>query len=583
MRNLRPAAWLFGGALLFVGARACALTTVAEIPEIRSQGLYRQDFSLQRGADVVVDAVGAGSKASGAFLAYAWILDLGSRRPVWRMEMSRATKAKAEGNLRQSETIHLPAGAYALFFTAYGGSFPIEKSVKLLKLFNLGTFSISGGNKVRWNELGDSDEWGTSIELAEGTAPDVIGPPPAPMEDAALIRLDRVGDCAFRRVGLDLTARAQFRIRAYGEYSSAGKGFADDAWIEDRDGCERVWEMTLVNTEQAGGAEKNRVFEGEVAIDPGRYLVCYATDDSHAWEAWNANPPYDPDAWGIAIIPSVPLPAAVARVTPDPADENLVVRIDRVGDGEFRSEGLRVRHAADFCVRGLGEWDRNHDRYLDYGWIEDAYTLETVWTMASQPGIYAAGEARNRLVQDRVHLNSGTYRVCYVSDEAHSYAGWSNYPPYFPEAWGISLHGIDGFSPSWVEPLGEGEGDRAIVRLAPLRDEQSRAVRFKVSERMQVKLIAIGEGDRDEMNDYGWLERVPGGETIWAMRYQDTSNAGGAAKNRRQERLLTLEAGDYALHFVTDDSHAFGSWNDSPPDDPQLWGVTLIELPGGAH
>lgn len=583
MRHLRPAAWLLGGALLAVSAPASALTTVAEIPDVSDQGLYRQDFSLRRDADVVVDAVGAGSQASGAFLAYAWILDLGSRRPVWRMEMSRTSETKAKGNLRQSETIHLPAGGYALFFTAFGGSFPIEKTIKLLKMFNLGTFSISGGNKVRWDELGDSDEWGTSVELADGTPADVIGPAPTRVDDGALIRVDRVGDSVFRRIGLDLTVPARFRIRAEGEYSSSGKGFADDAWIEERDGCERVWEMTLVNTEQAGGAEKNRIFDAEVAIDPGRYVVCYASDDSHAWEAWNANPPYDPDGWGIELIPSGPLPAGVARVSPNLPEENVVVRIDRVGDGEFRAEGFRLRHAADFCARGLGEWDKSNDRFLDFGWIEDAYTLQTVWSMAGKPGVYAAGEARNRLVQDRVQLAPGAYRVCYVSDEAHSFAGWSNYPPYDPEAWGLALRGINGFSPDWVEPMKEDEGDRAIVRLAPLRDDQSRTVRFKVSERMQVKLIAVGEGDDDEMNDYGWLQREPGGETVWEMRYRDTTNAGGSAKNRREERVLTLEPGDYALHFETDDSHAFGSWNTSPPDDPQLWGVTLIELPGGAH
>jgi len=583
MRHLRPAAWLLGGALLYLSAPASALTTIAEIPQISGQGLYRQDFSLRRDADVAVDAVGAGSRASGALLAYAWILDVGSGLPVWRMEMSRTSDAEAAGNVRQTETIHLAAGAYTLFFTAFGGSFPMEKTIKLLKLFNLGTFSISGGNKVRWNELGDADEWGTSVELAEGTPSDVIGPAPTPAPDGALIRVDRVGNCVYRRIGLDLTALARFRIRACGEYSSAGKGFADGAWIEDRDNCERVWEMTLVNTEKGGGAEKNRVFDGEVAIDPGHYLVCYASDDSHAWETWNANPPYNPDAWGVALVPSAPLPAGVARVTPSMPETNVVVRIDRVGDGEFRTEDFRLRHAADFCVRSLGEWDRNHDRYLDYGWIEDAYSLETVWSMTRLPGVYAAGEARNRLVQDCVHLVPGAYRVCYVSDEAHSYAGWSNYPPFDPEGWGIRLSGVKDFSADWVEPLGKGGGDRAIVRLAPMRDDQSRVVRFKVSERMQVKLIAIGEGDRDEMNDYGWLEREPGGQTVWTMRYEDTTHAGGDAKNRREERVLTLERGDYALHFVTDDSHAFGSWNASPPDDPQLWGVTLIELPGGAH
>jgi hypothetical protein len=583
MRHLPPVGWLVGVALLLMSLPTGAQTTVAEIPEIATQGLYRQDFSLRRDAEVVVDAIGSGSRAGGAFIAYAWILDRRSHDPIWRMEITRAADTQREGNLRQTDTIRLPPGDYTLFFTAYGGSLPIQKDVKLLKMLTLGSFSISGGNRVRWDEHGDSHEWQASVRLADGTPPDVIGPAPAAVDAGALVRIDRVGDSVYRRVGLDLSAPARFRVLAEGEYNSGGPGFADGGWIEDRESCQRVWEMTLVNTEKAGGAEKNRVFKGEIAIEPGRYVVCFASDDSHAFDAWNSNPPYDPDSWGIALVPTGPLASGAVRVTPNPSDEDVVVKIDRVGDGEFRTEMLRLRRAADFCARGLGEWDRSHDRFLDYGWIEDAYTLQTVWSMASQSGVYAGGESRNRLVEDQVHLAPGVYRVCFVTDEAHSYGDWSNHPPFDPEGWGITLRGIDGFSRDWVGPAGAGEGDRSIIRLAPLRDEQSRVVRFEIPERMTVKLIALGEGDDDEMADYGWLEREPGGETVWAMRYPDTVPGGGADKNRREERVLKLESGRYALHFVTDDSHAFGSWNDSPPDDPQLWGVTLIELPEGAN
>ena len=80
------------------------------------------------------------------------------------------------------------------------------------------------------------------------------------------------------------------------------------------------------------------------------------------------------------------------------------------------------------------------------------------------------------------------------------------------------------------------------------------------------------------MHDYGWLERTDTGEMVWEMLYEDTWHAGGANKNRRAERMLTLEPGDYALHFRTDGSHSFEDWNAEEPDEGYLWGVTMVEM-----
>jgi hypothetical protein len=581
MRSVASIAVLAGGLALLAPGAARAQATVAEIRAVPGPGLYRQDFSLVRDADVAVEAVGSGSRENEALIAYAWILDLGTGRPAWRMEAARSQATSREHNLRQGDSVRLPAGDYALYFTAFGGSFPIEKTIKLLKLFKLGTIEISGGNKVRWNEYGDPAEWGASVKLAAGTPADAIGPTPGATRPAAAVRLDRTGDNAYRayrRAGLDLAAPIVFRVLAVGEYSSRDRGFADGAWIQERDGCRRLWEMNLTNTVPAGGAEKNRAFDGEVELAAGRYLVCYASDDSHAYEAWNSNPPYDPEAWGISLTPRVPPAPGAVTVTPNPPDENVVVRIDRVGDGEFRSEGFRLRRGTGLCVRGFGEWDARNNRYLDFGWIEDAYTLEKVWSMDPELGSYAAGESRNRLVEDQVRLEPGAYRVCYVSDEAHSFAGWHDHPPFEPESWGITVRGSQGFSPEWVSRLDAAGDEPTVIRLAPLGDDQDRRLRFDVPERITVRLIAVGEGERSEMFDYGWLEREAGGEPLWVMRYADTEHAGGAQKNRREQRILTLEPGRYALCFKTDDSHAFGTWNASPPSDPQLWGITLIEM-----
>ena len=56
-----------------------------------------------------------------------------------------------------------------------------------------------------------------------------------------------------------------------------------------------------------------------------------------------------------------------------------------------------------------------------------------------------------------------------------------------------------------------------------------------------------------------------------------TEHAGGASKNRRFDGTIRLSAGEYVLRYETDGSHAFGDWNADPPDDPEMWGITVSQ------
>jgi hypothetical protein len=578
---------LIGALCLFVVAGACRVAAqeqiVASIENIEREGLYRELFSLTRPAEVEIEAIGSGSKEfGGALIAYAWILDLRSRVPVWKMDANAAEPTRHENNLRQRETVLVPAGDYALYFAAYGGSFPVEKNIRILDLLNLGSVSIQGGHFVEWNEYGDPAEWKAVVRLATADATgDLVRNPAIEPDLGSLLRLAPLENNTVRRARLELSAPARMRLLAVGEYSASCRGFADAAWITGSETCERVWEMAIANTEPAGGGEKNRRFDKEVELSAGAYTIEVASDATHAYGNWNTAPPYDPESWGLTLIPLTPLAPGVARVTLDPPYANVIVRIDRVGDGQYRESLFRLTHAADFHVRALGEWDKTEDRYFDFGWIEDPLQLKTIWTMESLAGVYAGGECRNRLVEDRVHLEPGVYRVGYVSDDAHSFDGWSNEPPFDASSWGIQVCGVGAdFSPAWVEPLESDAIGRTLIRIAPVRDNENRRVRFQVREPLTVRIVAIGEGRHGDMFDYGWLENETTGETVWQMQYPDTRPAGGAQKNRRADRLMKLEPGTYVLRYESDDSHAFGSWNDTPPDDPQLYGVTLMEVPG---
>ncbi|MBP6875983.1 MAG: hypothetical protein KBD56_07935 [Candidatus Eisenbacteria bacterium] len=562
------------GALLLGSVSA---QIIADIDNISERGLYERRFSLPQDVDATIDAVGSGSIEKDALFAYPWILDLRTRRVVWTFDTARAQKTKKQDNLSLHSQVHLPAGDYALYFSALGGAFPVEKSIKILKLFNLGKVSFSGKN-MRWDEVGEPREWRVSVRAAEGSPPVSVGEVPADLDLGAILRFHRLTDESDRRALLEVSRPVQLRVLAIGEYVADAQGFADGAWILDCSTFERVWEMTLLNTAEAGGARKNRMFDGTIALAPGRYLATCVSDDSHSYENWNSQPPYDPESWGLTIFRDPANPSAVA-VTIDPLEKNLIARIDRVGDSEFRTAEFVLKHEARLGIRAFGEWSESSDRQLDFGWIEDARTLEQVWTMESNRGAYASGDSRNRIVEESLRLPPGFYRVAYVSDNAHSFAGWHNRGPFEPSAWGIRVYALDpDFQANWVDASPSLEDLPTLIRLAPMGDDVDKSVRFRTDSPTRVRIVSLGESADHKMVDYGWLVNEDRNRTVWEMSFDDTKPAGGAKKNRRADVTLTLDPGTYSLHYKSDGSHSFEDWNDKPPANAYYWGVTLLEL-----
>ncbi len=590
-RGSPPRGWSkIAPAAVIASTLACVLTalpgspaladgvTLAAIKEIDHEGLYRETFTLKRDAAVEIEAVGSGWPDEDLLFSYAWVLDLNDRTVAWEMLPAHVREDRHD-NVEVRQTVQLKAGDYALYFSALGGYFPIKKEIKILKLFELGTFNIKGGTLVEWDRYGQPSRWKAVVRASDPSlAAGDYEAPARPVRLPALLAFREAASGDLFRAALEVRKEIRVRILAVGEYVAREQGFADGAWIEDLDACERAWDMTLRNTKPAGGAKKNRMFDDIVSLAPGRYLVCYSTDDSHSFADWNAQPPYDPESWGITILPAEPIAEDAIQVATDPSDENLIARIDRVGDNEFHRVGFTLREAVEVCVRGFGEWGKGEGRLVDFGWIEDARTLDSVWSMEDLRGMWAAGEPRNRVVLERLLLDAGDYYLCYTSDYAHSYPRWSDHPPYDPKAWGISLRALGrDVAPDLVTRFEEEHGPVAVIRLAPIGDDERRRVRFAVAETMRVKVLALGEGARGEMYDFGWLRREDTNEVIWKMEFEDTFAAGGAKKNRRVEDFIELQPGEYSLYYRSDGSHSFEGWNAEAPSEPHLWGVTLIE------
>ncbi len=244
-------------------------------------------FELRQPLEVLVHAVGEGK--GGQMFDYGWIVAADTGEPVWSMTWASSSSAGGGSKNRLVEAVvPLAPGRYVVHFVTDGSHSP-----------------------AGWNDAPPAEpgRWGVTVAAASGSLPaGVVVPFDPARETAALARIHRVGNNANGRQELRLAARTTVRVVALGE-GSGGEMF-DRGWITDSSGA-TVWEMRYPATEHAGGADKNRVARATLTLAPGTYELRYATDGSHAWGRWNDAPPYDPDAWGIAVYPAAPATTTV--------------------------------------------------------------------------------------------------------------------------------------------------------------------------------------------------------------------------------------------------------------------------------
>ena len=286
-------------------------------------------------------------------------------------------------------------------------------------------------------------------------------------------------------------------------------------------------------------------------------------------------PPHDPAFWGLTLWLKDPESRQYAstyeyRHLPD--DELVIAELTRMRDGEHRTHGFTLTRPLDVRVYALGEGTKHG--MADYGWIMNARTRQKVWAMEYEHTEPGGGSGKNRLIDEVIRLEPGSYIVAFVTDGSHSYRDWNASPPTYQERWGISVFGGEGFDPSVVTEYREEDDPGVLARIARVKSDSHRRRDFTVESPSEVSVYALGEGTHGEMYDYAWIEDARG-DVIWEMTYPMTDRAGGASKNRLYQGTLKLEPGDYTLHYRSDDSHAYRDWNASPPHDPDAWGVQI--------
>lgn len=227
--------------------------------------------------------------------------------PVWTMAYARTTHAgAADRNRRETATLRLDPGRYALRFRTDGS--------------HDCTDGYSGSPP-------DDPFWGIVLRAAspvldsaavQDVGPLVDAPVPAaprrPIESLeeldpawgsapVLIRMTGLGANNRLRGSFTLDEPGRVRVVALGELLPSAR--LDWGWIADADG-ETVWEMTRANTRPAGGAPKNRRFDGVLPLPAGTYTVHFQTDGRHDASGFDGPEPRRASDWGIRVEGPLP-------------------------------------------------------------------------------------------------------------------------------------------------------------------------------------------------------------------------------------------------------------------------------------
>ena len=379
-----------------------------------------QGFILSKQTDLEIYAIGE-LRSDGAY-DYGWIKNVKTGEIVWTM-MNRDLKHAGgdRKNRMVNETITLPAGTYAAFFV-----------------------TDDSHSAHEWNAPPpyDPEFWGITVRAARPEMSENVQL--SAYEDVPtkniIAELTRVRDKEFRSKGCTLKRGMDVRVLAIGEGRDGE--MVDYGWIADAKSNKRVWDMNYLETQNAGGAEKNRMVDKVIHLEKGNYIVYYISDGSHSYREWNAAPPYDPEHWGITLVGTDDKFVA-ADVAPydDESSRSVLARIVRVGDDERKQKSFTISKQTEVRIYALGEG--RDGEMVDYGWIEDAKSGKTVWEMTYRMTEGAGGAHKNRKYDGTMTLKPGEYVVHYRSDDSHSFEEWNDDPPSDPYNWGITVSDVN--------------------------------------------------------------------------------------------------------------------------------------------
>jgi len=239
-------------------------------------------FVLDRPTEL--DLYATGEARENAEFDSGWIINADTRQTVWKLSWRDSAPAGGATKNRMARVRKtLPPGRYAAFYA-----------------------TDDSHDASEWNAAPPRDPhaWGLFIRIADSAARAAVKTfayEHVPT-GATIAALTRIGDDESRTKHFTLDRATDVRVYALGEGS--GNRLVDYGWISNAATGQKVWEMRYQETEAAGGATKNRLADRTVRLEKGDYVLHYTSDDSHAYDRWNAAAPRDGARWGITVLAS---------------------------------------------------------------------------------------------------------------------------------------------------------------------------------------------------------------------------------------------------------------------------------------
>ncbi|MDA3904631.1 MAG: hypothetical protein PF484_01000 [Bacteroidales bacterium] len=252
---------------------------VLELNSARDNDYLSQAFTVKR--DIKVRIYCLGERSGNYDMAdYGWIINVDTREKVWEFEERNSEYAGGGTKNRMiNEEIELEEGNYIAYYQTDGSHSYRDWNAAPPLIPELWGLSILAIDDSQYFELTDGHKISDENVLAE---------------------IIRVRDHEYEKRNFTLKNDSKVRIYAIGE--GGRSGMDDIGWIRNQETGKIVWEMTYRNTDSAGGASKNRSFDGAILLPAGEYTVYYETDGSHSYRDWNSSPPHDQEHYGISVF-----------------------------------------------------------------------------------------------------------------------------------------------------------------------------------------------------------------------------------------------------------------------------------------
>lgn len=369
-------------------------------------------FTLKKETELTIFSMG--EKKDRKFYDYGRIYDMNNHEVLWPKKSTIYEYAGGGWkNVQAQEKMTFPAGTYSVTYVTDDSHAYNEWNV------------MPPNNPEGWGiHISCSDEDYKNIDFSVKKIEPVVD-------------LTKVGNHEVLSKAIEITKDIDFRVICLGEYND-GEAY-DYGWIENALSNEIVWKFNGSNTVHAGGGEKNRKFNGIINLKKGKYLIKYISDGSHSYYDWNTTAPFDKEYWGISLWTiNKNDKKYIKEISEHQVEsENLIVKIDRVGDHEKIHKDFVINTDALYRVLAIGEGDDGE--MYDTGWIQNTNTGQVVWEMTWRNSQHAGGASKNRMFNGKVYLQKGNYRVFFETDGSHSFADWNSAPPHNPDKYGIRI------------------------------------------------------------------------------------------------------------------------------------------------